>query len=174
MAGKLSGDCGAGPWAGIGECLAAVRRMVGAHVGSQQAATDLVQEACAQMLARPDADRIRNPGAYLYRAAVNIAYNASARRKRETIVMNTLSVQGQHTRDERDPARIYADRRRLEDVAQAIDALPPRCREVFVLYRFHGLDQGTIAGRLGISRNMVERHVIRAMQACREALDRES
>jgi len=173
MSGKSSGEL-AGSWAGIGECLAAVRRMVGAHVGSQQAAVDLVQEACAQMLARPDRDRIRNPAAYLYRAAVNIAYNASARRRREIAVMETLAVHGHQSCEERDPARIHADRLRLRRVAQAIDALPPRCHQVFVLYRFQGLDQGAIAARLGISRNMVEKHVIRAMQACREALDEAS
>jgi len=172
MSGKMSGEL-VGPWAGMGECLAAVRRMVGAHVGSQHA-TDFVQEACAQMLALPDRDSIRNPKAYLYRAAVNLAYNASARRRREAVAMETLSIQGGQSFEERDPARIYVDRRRLERVARTIDALPPRCREVFVLYRFHGLDQGTIAARLGISRNMVEKHVVRAMQACREALGQES
>lgn len=165
MTGKISGNRTA-----IAECLGAVRRMVGAHVGNQQAAMDFVQEACAQMLAQPDLHAIRNPGAYLYRAAVNLAYNATARYRRESIAMETLALQGDQAIDARDPARIYADRKTLERVTEVIDDLPPRCREVFILYRFNGLDQGTIARQLGISRNMVERHVIRAMTACRAAL----
>ncbi|SAI33326.1 ECF sigma factor [Bordetella ansorpii] len=169
MTGKITGNRAATRTA-IADCLGAVRRMVGAHVGNQQAAMDLVQEACAQMLARPDLQGIRNPGAYLYRAAVNIAYNATARYRREAIAMETLAVHVEQAVDARDPARIYDDRKALQRVSEAIDALPPRCREVFILYRFHDLDQGTIASQLGISRNMVEKHVIRAMQACREAL----
>ncbi|ORE87324.1 ECF sigma factor [Oceanococcus atlanticus] len=63
------------------------------------------------------------------------------------------------------------DQQQLLDVLRAIADLPPRCREVFVLYRFKSLSQAQIAEQLGISRNMVERHVMRAMRSCRAVMD---
>ena len=48
--------------------------------------------------------------------------------------------------------------------------MPPRRRDVFVLYRFAGLTQAEIAGRLGISTSMVERHLMKAMAECRRRL----
>src|SRR5690606_19495356 len=105
-----------------------------------------------------------------YRTALHIAYNASAREGVETRVHRELSLSQPEVSEALDPARIYASREQLARVTAAIEALPPRCREVFLLYRFEGLDQATIASRLAISRNMVEKHVIRAMRACRAAL----
>jgi RNA polymerase sigma factor (sigma-70 family) len=64
-------------------------------------------------------------------------------------------------------------RQRLAAVQRILDALPPRCREVFWLFRIEGHSQAEIAQRLGISVNMVERHVMRALldlRAARELL----
>jgi DNA-directed RNA polymerase specialized sigma24 family protein len=40
---------------------------------------------------------------------------------------------------------------------------------VFILSRLHGMANGEIAARLGISRNMVEKHIIKALIHCRNA-----
>lgn len=52
---------------------------------------------------------------------------------------------------------------RLRLVQQVLDMLPPKAREVFWLFRIEGWKQQEIADMLGISRNMVERHVMRAL-----------
>jgi RNA polymerase sigma-70 factor (ECF subfamily) len=64
-------------------------------------------------------------------------------------------------------------RQRLHLVQQVLDVLPPRCGEVFWLFRIEGRTQAEIARQLGISVNMVERHVMRALidlRAAREAM----
>ena len=53
-------------------------------------------------------------------------------------------------------------------MAKAIEQLPNRCQQVFILSRLHGLANGEIAELLGISRNMVEKHIIRALLHCRK------
>jgi RNA polymerase sigma-70 factor (ECF subfamily) len=40
-----------------------------------------------------------------------------------------------------------------------------------MLHKFTGLTHSEIAARLGISKNMVEKHVIKAMTHCRKRLD---
>ncbi len=173
MGGELETPGPGQGWTSLKECLSAVQRAVAARVGGQHSAPDLVQEAYARMLDRPAAASLVNLPGYLYRAALNIAYNGSARNSVENRVHGQLALSGDEASAALDPARICADRQALGRVMAAIDALPPRCREVFVLYRFEGLAQAEIAARLGISRNMVEKHVIRAMGACRAALNEE-
>lgn len=55
-------------------------------------------------------------------------------------------------------------------IAQAIDALPPRCREVFLLSRRHNLRQAEIAQRLGIGIKAVEANMTRALRELRRTL----
>ncbi len=52
----------------------------------------------------------------------------------------------------------------------AIRELPDKCREVFLLYRGHGLSMREIAIYLSISEKTVEKHVARAMLHCRQQL----
>jgi RNA polymerase sigma factor (sigma-70 family) len=60
---------------------------------------------------------------------------------------------------------------RLHILQSVIDRLPARCRKAFWLYRIEGLPQQEIADQLGISLNMVQRHIMRAMQDMLEARD---
>jgi RNA polymerase sigma-70 factor (ECF subfamily) len=55
-------------------------------------------------------------------------------------------------------------------VEQTIQTLPERSREAFLLQRQHGLNYGEIARVMGISPSTVEKHMIRALRALREAL----
>jgi RNA polymerase sigma-70 factor, ECF subfamily len=55
-------------------------------------------------------------------------------------------------------------------VRRAVDALPPRCREIFLLSREDGLSYSGIATTLGISIKTVETQMGRALKALRSAL----
>lgn len=50
---------------------------------------------------------------------------------------------------------------------KALNALPPRARQVVILRRFENLTYLQIAARLGISVSAVEKHMARAMAALR-------
>ena len=69
------------------------------------------------------------------------------------------------------PEKILDIQQRLQAVQNIINCLPPKCREVFWLFRIEGLRQAEIAAHLHISINMVERHVIRALVDIRTARD---
>lgn len=54
---------------------------------------------------------------------------------------------------------------------EAMDSLPERCREVFLLSKVEGLKNREIAERLNISEKTVERHMSIALSKLREELD---
>ena len=56
------------------------------------------------------------------------------------------------------------------EIAQILDSLPPRCREVFVLSRFEGLKNREIAEQLGISVKVVEKQMTKALTTFRKML----
>ncbi|MGV8095787.1 MAG: RNA polymerase sigma-70 factor [Mangrovibacterium sp.] len=53
---------------------------------------------------------------------------------------------------------------------KAIDSLPEKCREVFILSRYHEKMNKEIAEELGISIKTVEKHITTAMKLLRTAL----
>ena len=63
--------------------------------------------------------------------------------------------------------QIVAGKQRLKRMLAALNALPPRARQVVILRRFENLTYLQIARRLGISVSAVEKHMARAMTALR-------
>ncbi|MCL6220898.1 RNA polymerase sigma factor [Zunongwangia pacifica] len=57
---------------------------------------------------------------------------------------------------------------RLEQIDKAIESLPKKCREVFLLKREHNLKNREIAEYLGISIKTVEDHISRALRIIRQ------
>ena len=49
----------------------------------------------------------------------------------------------------------------------AIEALPPRCREAFILHVFDDMPHAEIARAMGVSCSMIEKHIVRGMVACK-------
>ncbi len=65
-------------------------------------------------------------------------------------------------------AELSQEMRRLE---RFLLSLPTKCRTVFVLSRVRGMSNQEVARHLGISEKMVEKHIARALAACREQWD---
>jgi RNA polymerase sigma-70 factor (ECF subfamily) len=63
-----------------------------------------------------------------------------------------------------DPERRLMGAQRLKRVMAAIEAMPPRRREVFLLHRVEELTYAQIARRIGVSIKAVEKHVHLAMR----------
>lgn len=57
-----------------------------------------------------------------------------------------------------------------EAIKRALDALPERCREVFIKSRIEGLKYKEISEELGISVNTVENHIVTALKKLRVEL----
>lgn len=57
-----------------------------------------------------------------------------------------------------------------QQIKDAIESLPPRCKEVFTMSRFEQLSYAEIAGKLNISSNTVEVQMVKALRILRERL----
>ena len=62
------------------------------------------------------------------------------------------------------------DREKVRRLAAAVEGMPLRCRQVFVLIKLDDLSVPETAVRLGISQDMVRKHVRHALQICRRSL----
>ena len=137
---------------------------------SRDEARDLTQETFARVLAQDSSVPIKQPRAFLYKTAVNLTIDLFRRKQRHT----EESLDAKELRDVLvTPAQQCALVESKEESRLLYDAvleLPPRCREVFLLHLFKDLSHAEIAAHFGISKSMVEKHILRATVHCRERL----
>jgi RNA polymerase sigma-70 factor (ECF subfamily) len=70
-----------------------------------------------------------------------------------------------------DPEQYMRAIQLAESVERALQELPLNCRKVFVWQKIEGLTQAEIAERLGLSKNMVEKYMIRTLRHLRERVE---
>lgn len=129
-------------------------------------AEDVAQEACVRLLQYEGASAIRSPSALLHRIAANVA-NDCARAERVRHRQDHLTLENLDLPDPRPSAeRELAAEQDLARLIGAVERLPPKCQQVFLLSRLHGFTYPEIARRCGMSVKMVEKHISRALAIC--------
>jgi RNA polymerase sigma factor (sigma-70 family) len=146
-----------------------LRRFFIKRLRNGEDAADATQETFLRLLTTTPKTDIRNPQAYLFQVAKTVAHGITARLLRDSALFADELDVGCVADEAPGPQRIVEARQQLALLIETISMLPPKCRTVFVLSRLEGLSNGEIAERLGVSRNMVEKHIIRALMACRQA-----
>ena len=124
---------------------------------------DLVHEVFLNLQARRAGDRIENVEAYLF----TIARNVLTQHARSARARNAISES--FDREDRDegalsPERTTLDRQLLQLALDAIERLPPRTRDIFVMHRFSEKNYAQIARDFGISTSAVEKHIMAALK----------
>lgn len=120
---------------------------------------DLVQETYLRLLRAREKAPVRRPKSLLFATARNAALDFFRRRRVVTIDsladIERLSV----LEDRPNAVETLCHDQELQLLADAIQTLPPRCREVVVLRKLHGHSHRDIAQRLGISEHTVNAHL---------------
>ncbi|CAM3600015.1 putative RNA polymerase sigma factor FecI [compost metagenome] len=137
-----------------------------ARLGNRQAAEDIAHDAYIRVLERSGGSEIEHPRAFLYRTALNLVIDGHRRGLlRQVEPLEVLDS------DERffspAPSQSMDLNQRLELMQRALAELSQPCRESFLLRKLDGLSHPQIAERLGISRSVVEKHIVNAMKHCR-------
>lgn len=147
-----------------------IERFLQRRLACRETAADLTQETFARLLRTGTTEQIENVRAYLFRTAANLALDHLRRRKHMHLPTDSGELQ-RFADDRPGPERQLLSRQALARLRDAVEALPPRQREIFQLHKFGGLSYQEIALRLGISKNTVMVHMVRALATCRRALD---
>lgn len=137
-----------------------------ARLGNRQAAEDVAHDAYLRVLERTEGEQIEHPRAFLYRTALNLVVDRHRRHQvRQVEPLEVLDS------DERwhSPAPVQSMQldQRLALMQRALGELSAQCRDSFLLRKIDGLSHQQIAERLGISRSLVEKHIVNAMKHCR-------
>lgn len=129
---------------------------------------EIAQETFLRAFAAEASEDVLLPRAYLYRIARNLALNEKARiATQKTDPMEDFADPDVLGSDNQPDGEDQVDaKRRMAMFAEAISALPPQCRQVFLLRKVHGLSQQAVAERLNISPSTVEKHVALGLVRC--------
>ena len=139
-------------------------------LGDASLAEDVTQTLWLRIQRISNPAAIKDKRAYLYRLALNLTSDQMRSRKRGAALFD-VSVDDARMIDTAPTTEtLIIHRQRLDMLAAAIDELPPRCREVFILRRVEGLTPAEVADRLGIAPNTVAKHVRYAISHCQKRL----
>ncbi|AZE72189.1 Sigma factor, ECF subfamily [Pseudomonas synxantha] len=135
---------------------------------SRQQAEDLAHDTFVRVL-ESRASEVVQPRAYLHQTARNIAVDAYRREDRREAL--TLRAMDQNTPHGGDPEHYMHAIQLADSIERALTELPLNCRRIFIWQKIEGLTQQEIAERLGLSKNMVEKYMIRTLRHLRDRLD---
>jgi len=136
---------------------------------------DLLQEVYLQLLIAGDqrSGAIQSVISYACTAARNKAYDWIRHQRFVAATCPTVDIDDVDVPAESAlPDELLIAEQQLQLLYRAIDSLPARCREVFLLRKIHGMSHREIASSLHISVNTIEQHINRASQLLGVALKR--
>ncbi len=135
------------------------------YVDSADAAEDIVQDMLVKVWRRQQQFDFQRPLAYLYQAA---KHEAISYRRRHGVRERAVAELARRERPLAPDNATLLERADLAAaVAEAVDALPERCRLIFTMHREQGLTYAQIADVLGLSVKTVETQISRAFRALR-------
>lgn len=141
--------------------------LVSRQVGCRATAADLVQDLFLRFWRRP-AVQVEEMGTYLLRSARNLAIDHLRLEGSRSRTLNAFPLSDEQRTDSLEAGLQAGDD--LRHVEAALRGLPERTRHIFLLNRIHGCTYGEIAKAVGVSQSAVEKHMMRALEACKASL----
>lgn len=142
--------------------------LVSRRVGCRATASDLVQDLFLRFWRRPEV-QVEALDTYLLRSASNLAIDyLRSEGSRDRV------AEGLHDHDSvsdsQAPDQALEVNHDLQRIEAALRALPERTRQIFLLSRIHGCTYGEIAKAMQLSQSAVEKHMMRALEACKASV----
>ena len=134
------------------------------YMGDVEASEDIVQECFMKLWEKLEqGTEVENRRAYLYMTVRNRCLDTLRKKGLQTESLNPNDTYG--IIDDDDAAERSQTEARLWT---AIDSLPEKCREVFILSKRDGLKYEEIAEELGLSVNTVRNQISKALKILKE------
>lgn len=148
-----------------------LRRFLKRRVRNAADIPDVVQEVFLRLWRVPNHETIRAPEAYILTIARHVAQQHSLQTaasassvELETVLSELRAV------PETDPALALTAEQCVEELDRALLQLSPKVQATFLLYRRDGMSMDEISERLGISRPMAKKYLVRALVHFRKRL----
>src|SRR5882757_6769679 len=129
-------------------------------------ALDVAQETYIRMIRYEGSAEIQSPLSFMFRIAINVANDLG---RSQQVRHNSTQV----SIDDVDlvsplpsPERELSSQQELQLLYAAINRLPPKCQQVFLLSRVRGMTYPEISRHCDISVKTVEKHISRALSFC--------
>lgn len=129
------------------------------------ASRSLVQQIFVDLWIKREKLLISSLQSYLYQSARNASLDVLKHKNVESKYLSTLNQE-----ESADLSGRIEDAELLDRINQAIQRLPERCREIFILCRFEELKHAEIAARLNISVKTVEMQICIALKKLKKEL----
>lgn len=133
---------------------------------------DVVQESYLRLWRRQLAAPLRSARTFLYTVARHLAIDTLRHRERSPIKDVADWARLAVLDDKPDAAEAACTSQELDLLLEAIESLPPRCREIVILRKLRGLPQKEIAQRMGITERTVEVQGTKGLDRCEQFLRR--
>jgi RNA polymerase sigma factor (sigma-70 family) len=148
-----------------------LRRYLRTRVRNAADIPDLVQEVFLRLLRVPNFETIRTPEAYIFTVAYHVAQQHALRSAAsaspialEEVLSEVLAA------SEADPALEVSAQQCVQALDHALTELSPKIQFTFLSYRRDGLSMDEISSRLGISRPMAKKYLVKALVHFRKRL----
>ena len=139
-------------------------------------AAEVAQEAFLRIYRLQHPEQLDNARAFLFQVASNLAVDQLRRR---SLHFRFLKIERQELGEDDyaerfasapSPEHILSAREQLQRIYKAVDTLPEKCRQAFLLHRSSGMSYNDIARELGVSVSSVEKYILQALKHCRAEL----
>jgi len=142
---------------------AVLRRFLMSRVGNINDIDDLVQEVFTRLLRVRDTELVRDPLAYLFGIAANVAREFLQRRYQDNVLFDSeVADRAPASRDQLTDGGV-AERLELgQQLNRALTRLPPTHRLVILLVKRDGLSYGEAARATGLSVHTIEKYLVEA------------
>ena len=123
---------------------------------------DLVQDVFARLSVLTQKGTIENGEAYLMRTASSVWIDYLRKKQRKSDHPHCEYVDGVHSPEGLSPERVLEGKEALDAVVAALEALPERTRQVYLLCRIDGATRKDVAKKLRITVSGVDKHLMAA------------
>ncbi len=155
---------------------ASLERFLTRKLDNPADAAEVTQETFIRIYRLEHPEELDNARAFLFQVASNLAVDQLRRR---SLHIRFLRAETSEQADgetmeggaySESPEQIISGREKLDRILKAVDDLPEKCRQAFLLHRSSGLSYGEIAQEMGVSVSSVEKYILQALKHCRAAL----
>ena len=144
-----------------------LRRFLHSRVRNSADIPDIIQEIFLRLLRVPNHETIRVPEAYIFTIARHVAQQHTLQSSPETISVELAELPAV---SDADPALEVGAEQCLNELDIALRQLSRKIQATFLLHRRDGLSIDEVSAKLGITRPMAKKYLVKALVHLRKRL----